>query len=110
MAYFGDEYYTIKIDKLRTGEIRYLCWHKSNSILAEPNLILRNGKIKQAPNGESTEYVFLSEERIFTVEHIPSKLEGGASYFFIEVTDEHHKKSTWKMQPMPIPKYFRHLV
>ena len=82
-----------------------MCWNKSNSILARPNLILRNGTRKKSSNGESTEYIFLYDERVFTVEHIPPGTKEGAHYFFLEVSDESHKKSTWKMEQMPIPKY-----
>jgi len=107
LAYFGDGQFTVRIDKLRSGEIRYLCWHKSNSILAKPNLILRHGKVNETPNGEVTEFIFHHNESTFIVEHIVSKMEGGANYFFIEVTDNQQKKSTWKMNQMPIPKYFQ---
>ena len=92
---------------MRNGEIRYLCWRKINSILAKPNLILRHGKVKETPNGEVTKFIFRHNQSIFTVEHIVSKMKGGANYFFIEVTDKDQKKSTWKMSPIPIPKYFR---
>ena len=109
LAYFGDDQYTVKIDELHTGEIRYLCWHKSNSILAKPNLILRNGKVKEAPNGETVEYLFLNHDQVFAVEHIPAKLDKGINYFFVEVTDTNQKTSTWKMEQMSIPKYLRHL-
>ncbi|MBO0341020.1 MAG: hypothetical protein VX798_11675 [Bacteroidota bacterium] len=73
--------------------------------MAKPNLILRNGKTKKASNGETTEYIFLHDEQVFTVEHIPPTTNGGAHFFFLEVSDESHKKSTWKMEQMPIPKY-----
>ena len=75
--------------------------------MAKPNLILRHGKVNETPNGEVTEFIFHHNESTFTVEHIVSKMEGGANYFFIEVTDSHQKKSTWKMNQMPIPKYFQ---
>jgi len=107
LAYFGDSQYTVKIDRLCTGEIRYLCWHKSNSILAKPNLVLRNGKVRETQNGESVEYTFLCDDRVFTVEYIASKLKGGTPYYFIEVMDKDQKKSTWKMEHMSIPKYLR---
>nr|WP_297788752.1 hypothetical protein [uncultured Allomuricauda sp.] len=69
-------------------------------------MILRNGKINEAPDGNVTEFIFQHNESTFTVEHIISKIEGGAQYYFIEVTDKDQKKSTWKMNEMSIPKYF----
>ena|GEM_PF-2577958 len=107
LAYFGDGQFTIKIDRLRTGEIRYLCWHKSTSILARPNLILRNGEVKETVHGETLEYIFLHNNQVFTVEYVPAQLNSGTNYFFMEVTDTDQQKSTWKMEQMSIPKYFR---
>ncbi|MDF0718227.1 hypothetical protein PY092_18845 [Muricauda sp. 334s03] len=110
LAYFGDSQYTIKIDRLRTGEIRYLCWHKSNSILGKPDLVLNDGQVTENNNGETVEYTFICNDKVFTVEHIPPHSEGGTHYYFIEVTDKDNKKSTWKMEQMPIPRYFRYLI
>ncbi len=104
LAYFGDGQYTVKIDRLCTGEIRYLCWHKSNSILAKPNLILSNGRLTESQEGRGTEYVFNYMESNYTVEHLSSK-NRGKDLFFVEVTSKDQKKSTWKMEQMPIPKY-----
>ncbi|MHA7862960.1 hypothetical protein [Flagellimonas marinaquae] len=104
MAYCGDSQFTIRIDRLHTGEIRYLCWHKSNSILAKPNLILRNGKIKESDEGLATEYEFHYKECTYTVEQLRSE-DGQSDLFFVEVTDKDQKKSTWKMEQMSIPKY-----
>ncbi|MDF0705748.1 MAG: hypothetical protein VX772_02390 [Bacteroidota bacterium] len=109
MAYFGDQQFTVRIDELKSGEIRYLCWHKSNSILAKPSLMLCRGTVKRGGNGEIREFTFLHDDRVFTIEYIPSKLKGGVNYYFIEVTDSNHKKSTWKMEQRPIPKYLRNL-
>lgn len=106
LAYFGDQQFTIRIDKLRTGEIRYLCWRKSNSILERPSLILRHGKISETSK-DRTAYVFHHNDCTFTIERIVPKMEGAPDYFFIEVTDSFQKKSTWKMVQMPIPKYFQ---
>ena len=62
--------------------------------------------MNETPNGEVTEFVFNRNESTFTVEHIVSKMDRGANYFFIEVKDENQKKNTWKMEQMHIPKYF----
>ncbi|WP_318308533.1 hypothetical protein [Flagellimonas crocea] len=106
MAFFGDREYTVKIDKLRTGEIRYLCWNNNSSLLGRPNLVLVNGKVRQSPEKDAVEYVFSHENSTFTVEHISAIQKGGMEYFFLEVCDQEQKKSTWKMDPKDIPKYF----
>nr|WP_321412837.1 hypothetical protein [uncultured Allomuricauda sp.] len=90
---------------MRTGEIRYLCWNKSNGILTKPNLILGNGEIRHPGEGETTEYIFSHQENTFTVEHIHPKKSGMPNYYFVEVTDKDQQKSTWKMEQLPIPKY-----
>jgi len=94
---------------LRNGEIRYLCWNKRNGILTKPNLILENGEIRESAEGETTEYVFTHEESTFSVEHIHPNKSGMPHYYFVEVTDKDQKKSTWKMEQLPIPKYLESL-
>ncbi|MCK0159596.1 hypothetical protein [Allomuricauda sp. F6463D] len=54
-----------------------------------------------------TEFIFYHKDSTFTVEHIVSNTEEDANYFFIEVADKDQKKSTWKMEQMPIPKYLQ---
>lgn len=104
LAYCGDDQFTIRIDLMCSGEVRYLCWHKSNSILAKPNLILRQGSITENEDGAGAEYVFHYRGCIYTVEHLRSD-DGRSDLFFVEVTDTEQKKSTWKMEQMSIPKY-----
>jgi len=77
--------------------------------LSRPNLILGNGTVKATADKEATEYIFRNGESIFSVEHLHPVKKGAPHYFFIEVTDKDQKKSTWKMEPLSIPKYLESL-
>ncbi|MBR9853982.1 MAG: hypothetical protein GYB37_05300 [Algicola sp.] len=109
LAYFGDEQFTVRIDRLRSGEIRYLCWHNKSSILGRPKLILRHGQIKESSNSKITEFIFHHDGSTYTVEHVASKIKGGINCYFIEVMSKDQKKSTWKMNELTIPKYLLNL-
>ena len=86
--------------------MRYLCWHASKGILSKPSLIL-HGTSEKDPNGDKTEYIFTYGEWTFNLEHIVAKDKPNESHIFLEVADQEHKKSTWKMESLPLPKYLR---
>lgn len=106
LVFCGDGDYIIRIDQLRNGQVRYLCWLASKGILSKPSLIL-HGIAEKDPNGDKTEYIFTYGEWTYSLEHIVVEGKPTASHIFLEVADQEHKKSTWKMEELPLPKYLR---
>ena len=86
--------------------MRYLCWHASKGILSQPSLIL-HGTVEKDPNGDKAEYIFTHGEWTYSLEQIVTKDNPTESHIFLEVEDQAHKKSTWKMEALPLPKYLR---
>lgn len=105
-----NQHYTIRVDEHWNGELRYLCWQKPKGLLERPNLTIRHGKCTESPAKDKTEYVFQHGDLTYTLERIVSEGRYAAIHIFLEVTDQYHQKSTWKMEEKPIPKYLKDLL
>ena len=61
--------FSIKIDKLKNGDLRYISWNKPKSISNKPDLILYNGKIERQGTGGGYHYVFKSRDWSYIIEN-----------------------------------------
>ncbi|WP_285654417.1 hypothetical protein [Allomuricauda sp. NBRC 101325] len=105
MAFCRDDQFIVRIDELKCGKLRYLCWHKSKSIFNLPCLILRDGVIEKSASGNKLEFVFTNKDSLYVMEYLLPITEDGRPKFFLEITDYRNKKSTWKMEEIPLPRY-----
>ena len=64
-----NEKFTIKVDKLKNGDLRYISWNKPKTISDEPNLILYDGKVERQGTGGGFHYIFKSEDWNYIVEN-----------------------------------------
>jgi hypothetical protein len=101
--------YTVRVDELCNGQIRYQCWHKPKTVLEPPNLVLEDGCIRQSPKKDKTEYVFSFGDWIYSVERIVSIGKFASTHIFLEVSDTENQRSTWKMEDLTPPKYLEFL-
>ncbi|WP_111710357.1 hypothetical protein [Lutibacter citreus] len=61
--------FTIKIDNLKNGDLRYISWNKPKTISDEPNLILYDGKVERQGSGGGFHYVFKSGDWNYVIEN-----------------------------------------
>lgn len=62
--------FTIKVDELKNGTIRYTSWNKPNTINDIPSLVLYNGEIeKQNKYGSGFDYRFENGEYLYIIEN-----------------------------------------
>ncbi|MEO2051330.1 MAG: hypothetical protein ABGX00_06165 [Allomuricauda sp.] len=107
LLFCGNGTYIVRIDLLKNLSIRYLCWHTNKGLLSPPCLVLDNGRMtRSGTDDEKTEFFFEHEDWTFSVERIVPKDYPVVSHIFLEVCDQDQKKSTWKMEPLSLPKYF----
>ncbi|KGO05394.1 hypothetical protein [Dokdonia donghaensis] len=61
--------FTIKVDNLKNGDLRYISWNKPKSTSDEPNLILYDGKVERQGTGGGFHYIFKSGEWNYIIEN-----------------------------------------
>lgn len=61
--------FTIKVDNLKNGDLRYISWNKPKTISDEPNLILYDGEVERQGTGGGFHYVFKSGDWNYIIEN-----------------------------------------
>jgi len=100
-----NQHYIIAISELWNGALQYACWYKPKTLLEESSLIVIGGSTQVSPKKDKTEYHFKHNGWCFSLEKIVPPGTHAVPLIFLEVTDQEQKKSTWKMEEMPLPKY-----
>ncbi|RIV41840.1 hypothetical protein [Flagellimonas pelagia] len=98
------------MSELWNGALQYACWHKPKTLLEESSLIVTGGSTHVSQKKDKTEYLFRHKGWIFSLEKIVPPGTMAFPLIFLEVTDQEQKKSTWKMEEMPLPKYLSNFL
>ncbi|WP_420601799.1 hypothetical protein [Flagellimonas sp.] len=96
--------FTIRIDQLHNGELRYACWAKPKTIMEKPDLILLDGYVQDNVNQDRFEYYFTNGEYTYIIEKIISGEYDRTVHIFLEILDKHNENSAWKMTALSTVK------
>jgi len=89
--------FTIKIDRLKNGELRYLSWNKPKTISEEPDLILYDGKVEQQGSGGGYHYFFTNGDWRYTIENNLMGETAESIGIFLKLFKNEKKKLSTKM-------------
>ncbi|MDN3491730.1 hypothetical protein [Winogradskyella bathintestinalis] len=89
--------FTIKIDKLKDGTLRYMSWNKPNTTSDRPSLVLYNGAIEQQNKyGLGYDYRFENGEYLYLIENNISTTSSKRVILKLYIDNEEKLNSTMK--------------
>lgn len=93
--------FTIRIDQLVDGSLRYTCWKKPKSTYDTPDFLLDFGTKLENSTDDRQEYLFSNAEWNYSVERIVSKDSSNTVHIFLEVQNNDGKENyAWKMRDL----------
>ena len=98
--------FSVIVDQLKNGTIRYRSWDKPKSISDEPNLVVSDGTIEQQGTGGGYHYVFNQGDWSYIVEN---KLMGetmASTGIFLKVLKNGVQKLYSKMNDLTVKKNY----
>ncbi|PZW37577.1 hypothetical protein LX95_02886 [Mesonia algae] len=96
--------FTIKVDNLKNGDIRYISWNKPKTISDEPNLILYDGKVERQGTGGGYHYVFKSGEWSYIIENNLMGETAESMGIFLKLLNNGKQKQYSKMTDLTTEK------
>ena len=106
IIYCENSQFSIKVDNLKNGGIRYTSWNKPKSISDEPDLILYDGKVEQQGTGGGYHYLFESGEWRYIIENNLMGETVESMGVFFKLLKNGEQKSYSKMNDLTLKKKY----
>ncbi|WP_218598779.1 hypothetical protein [Polaribacter sp. NJDZ03] len=101
-----NEKFSIKVDNLKNGDLRYTSWDKPRSTSNKPDLVLYDGKVEQQGTSGGYHYVFKSGEWKYIIENNLIGETKESMGVFLKLLKDGEQKGYSKMNDLTIKKNY----
>ncbi|MBC6998612.1 hypothetical protein [Cytophaga sp. FL35] len=99
LIYCENDSYIVRVDRLKSNDVRYMAWNKPKSTTERPDLILLDGEIEKQGSGGGYHFIFTNGHHSYIVENnlmgetmdsmgvFLKLMEGEEEVYFSKMTD-----------------------
>jgi len=92
--------YTIRVDRLKSNEVRYMAWNKPKSNIDKPDLILLDGEIEKQGSGGGYHFTFTNGDMTYVIENNLMGESIDSMGVFLRILDNGKEKMYSKMKDL----------